>query len=165
MRLDLRAVVLATAFTLGLVPGTALAKGTFKGTFGDVKFKAKKYAVSCSYVGSLQFLNLAGLTSKRHGRYQAGVGASGYGPSPTAPGAVFPIVLTGAVATFFSGEGPNPPLWGGNSGLGDPVVITITGVKRGKVIGTLDATLREGASPTGAPIHGSAAFAAKCSSL
>lgn len=164
-RPHLRTLALATALSLALAPTPSLAKGTFKGTFGDVRFKAKKIAVACSYVRSLQFLNLAGSTSKRRGRYQAGVGASGYGADPTAPGAVFPIVLTGAVTTFFAGPSPNPPLWGGNSGLGDSVVVTVTGFRKGKIIGTLVATLREGAQPGGAPIQGNATFTAKCSVL
>jgi hypothetical protein len=31
-----------------------------------------------------------------------------------------PIVLTATGATFFAGEAPNPPLWGGNGGSATP---------------------------------------------
>jgi hypothetical protein len=43
--------------------------------------------------------------------------------------------------------------------------MTVTGFEKGKVIGTLEATPREGALPGGAPIQASATFAAGCSIL
>ncbi len=88
---------------------------------------------------------------------------AGYGADPSAPGAAFPIVLTRAVATFVNGPPPTPPIWTASADLGDDVVITLTGYRKGKIIGMLTGTLRPGVlMTTGDPIQVSATFAAKC---
>jgi hypothetical protein len=61
--------------------------------------------------------------------------------------------------------GAEPAALGRERRVGDSVVMTVTGFEKGKVIGTLEATPREGALPGGAPIQASATFAAGCSIL
>ena len=77
------AAVLAvvTALSCGAT-GTAHAAGTFKGTFGDVHFKAKKRVLGCNYNRSLALFIVSGTQVLKHGRFQRGASASGMGPDP-----------------------------------------------------------------------------------
>jgi len=155
----MRRVVVAAVLS-GLIASPALAGGVFKGTFGTEKFRSKKFAVGCSYSRSVTLFLITG--SQGGAKKQKGASFAGMGADPTAAGAVFPIVLTGTTASFFSGPTPNPPLW---TGLGADVVVTLTGYKKGKVSGTLSATLQPSVGATGGPIQANATFKAKCSVL
>jgi hypothetical protein len=155
-------VVIVAAALIGGAAGSAFAKGTFKGTFGDVRFKSKKFAVGCNYNRSLGFFIVTGSQSKKGGRLQSGAAASGFGTDPSVPGTGFPIVLADPVATFFDGLASSPTLWTGTPGLGNEVVLTLTGYKRGKVFGRLTAVLTLGTLAGGSPISVNASFNAKC---
>jgi hypothetical protein len=159
-------VIGLAAMLLGGAVEPALAKGVFKGTFGDVRFKSRKAAAGCSYTRSVGLFLVTGAQLKRRGRLQTGTSASGFGTDPSTPGATFPIVLTAPVtATFFTGDPVTPALWTGNPELGPDqnVELTLTGYKRGKVSGTLRATLVPTAGTTGLPIEVDATFTIKCS--
>ena len=142
----------------------AFAGGTFKGTYGGQKFKARKASVGCSYFRSSGTFSLIGGQGGR--KKQQGGGAAGSGADPTAPGATFPIVLTAPVATFFRGIGASPEnQWSGfGDQLGGDVVVTLTGYKKGKISGTVSGTLQPYVGTSG-PIQVNATFAAKCSIL
>ena len=53
------------------------------------------------------------------------------GPDPSAPGAVFPIVLTEPTMSFLDGPSLSPTVWTGSAALGNGVVLTLTSYKRG----------------------------------
>ena len=48
-----------------LAPGAALAKGTFKGTYGAEKFKSKKFVVLCAYTRSIGFFSIGGTQASK----------------------------------------------------------------------------------------------------
>jgi hypothetical protein len=153
------------AMYLGSAIGTADAAGVFKGTFGETRFKAKKRIVACSYIRTGGQFLVSGVQVVRRGRIQRGVSAAGLGPDPSAPGTVFPIVLTEPTASFFDGPPPSPPLWTGSAALGNGTVLTITAYQRGKVSGTLTTALTPSPPNTAAPIAVDAIFKAKCTIL
>ena len=74
---------------------------------------------------------MSGSSSKQRGRLQRGASASGMGPDPSAPGAVFPIVLTEPTMSFLDGPSLSPTVWTGSAALGNGVVLTLTSYKRG----------------------------------
>ena len=151
-------IVVVLAAVLAVVTASpAPAKGTFKGTFGVEKFRSKRFAAACSYSRAVSLFLIAGGQGGR--KRQKGASFAGTGSDPTAPGAVFPIVLSGTTGSFVSGSPPSPPLW---IGFGDAVVVTLTGFRRGKVSGTVTGTLDPSVGATGGPIQVNATFAAKC---
>ena len=148
------------AVSIAFVPTTGLARGNLKGTFGAERVKARGLRVACLYNRSLTFFTLAGAAGRA--KRQKAVTASGYGPDFSVPGATFPIVLTGPIATFGVGSGTDPstfPVW---TGRDEAVTLTITGYKKGKAIGTLTGSLTPGVLGTGTPIEITATFAVKC---
>jgi hypothetical protein len=155
-------VTAVAAALLGLAAGTTHAGGFFKGTFGDVNFKAKKRVVGCNCNRSLGLFLVSGAQVLKRGRIQRGASASGQGADPSAPGAVFPIVLTEPTASFFDGPPVTPTLWTGSAALGNGTQLKITGYQRGKVTGTLGSTPTPSPPATGAPIDVDATFKAKC---
>jgi hypothetical protein len=163
MRVRFVAILAVVTAILGGAP--AHAAGSFKGTFGDIRFKAKKRVVGCNYNRSLGLFLVSGSSAKQHGRLQRGASASGTSPDPSAPGTVFPIVLAEPTMSFFDGPSLSPTLWTGSAALGNDVVLTITGYKRGKISGTLTATSVPAALGSGAPIAVDATFSAKCTIL
>ena len=144
-----------------LAPGAALAKGTFKGTYGAEKFKSKKLVVLCAYTRSIGFFSIGGTQASK--KKQKFATASGTGPDPTASTAVFPIVLTDDGAGFGSGMGGEIstfPFWAGQD---DDVVVSFTGYKKGKLKGTVTGTLQPVQGNTGGvAIPVNASFSAKC---
>ena len=154
-----RAVALAMTIVTGLAPSAALGRGVFKCSYGDEKYKSKKAVVGCAYTRSLGFFTIAG--SQGNARKQKFATASGMGPDPTAPGTLFPIVLSEAQAGFGSGPGggtSNFPTWAGSLGS---VVVTLTGYKKGKITGTVVGSL-SGVLATTTTIEGNATFVGKC---
>jgi hypothetical protein len=105
---------------------------------------------------------VTGSQVKKRGRLQRGATTSATGPDPSAPGTVFPLVLTDPTASFVDGPSASPSLWTGSAALGNGLVLTLTGYRRGKVSGTLTGTLDPSPPTTGAPIAVDAAFSAKC---
>ncbi len=153
-----RVPALALAAAL-LGAAAADAAGTFKGTFGDVRFKAKKRVVACHYYRGLGQVVVTGVQVVQHGRQQRGATASGSASDFSARGAAFPIAVTSATATFVDGPAATPSLWAGTLDDGE---LTITGYRRGKVVGTLITTLPAITPTTGAPIAVNATFSVKC---
>ena len=156
----LRGLVIAIAIVT-LAPAAARAKGSFKGTYGDQKFKSKKRIVTCAYTRAVSAFSIGGTQGGK--KKQKFATADGVGPDPTAPTAVFPIVLTDDGAGFGSGMGGDTstfPFWAGRN---DDVVVTLTGYKKGKISGTVTGTLQPVIGNTGGvPITVSATFSAKC---
>jgi hypothetical protein len=151
-------VGIALVVSLTLVAGAAHAVGgSFKGTFGDVRFKARKRLVGCNYSRAVQLILVTGAQVVQHGRHQRGASASGNAPDPSAPGTTFPIAVTNATASFLDGA----DVWAGvldaQSGT-----MTLTGYARGKLSGTLTTTLLPSPPTTGPPITVDAKFKVKC---
>ncbi len=156
-----RMILAIGAAIVMLAPGAALAKGTFKGTYGAEKFKSKKFVVLCAYTRSIGFFSIGGTQASK--KKQKFATASGTGPDPTASTAVFPIVLTDDGAGFASGAGgaaTTLPFWASQD---DDVVVTLTGYKKGKIVGTVTGTLQPVQGDTGGvAIPVNATFSAKC---
>ena len=158
------------ALLLVLAPGTAVAAGGFKGRFGGTSFKAIKLGISCAYVGG--FFQVFGPSKpKIHLRSRSAdikfAQIGGAGADPTAPGAVFPIQLTNTEVLFVNargvGIGTDPKSIPGWVATGsDGFVVTITGFKKGKVVGTFSGTLQPGESNPNPAIQASGSFAATC---
>jgi hypothetical protein len=122
--------------------------------------KAKGLKVACAYNRSLGFFTMS--AGAGGAKKQKGTALAGFGADPTAPGAAFPIVLTDTTASFVYGAGVAPPLWGSTPGS---VVVTLTGFRKAKVIGTMTGTLEpvQGFGSGGeAPIQVNVNFAGKC---
>src|SRR5262245_20348156 len=146
------------AFVLaGAVASPALARGVFTGTFGSETFKSKRAAANCLYFRSGGQFSVQGAKGGR--RLQTGSLAGGFGADPTAPGAIFPIVLTTASASFTSGPPPTPPTWGG---FGGDVVVTLTGYRNRKVSGTITGTMQPVLGGATGTIQVNATFTVKC---
>ena len=148
---------LVIAFVACLVASPAHARGVFKGTFGSETFKSKRAAANCFYFRSGGQFSVQGAKGGR--RLQTGSLAGGFGADPTAPGAIFPIVLTTATASFTSGPPPTPPTWGG---FGGDVVVTLTGYRNRKVSGTITGTLQPVLGGATGTIPVNATFTIKC---
>jgi hypothetical protein len=158
-----RAITAIVLLLSGFLAAPAFAKGTFKGTYGSEKFRSRKGAAGCSYFRSpvAPIEGTFSMIGAKGGRKrQTGAAAAGQGPDPTAPGAVFPIVLTSPVASFFDGVGATVNLWGGIEG---DVVVTLTGYKKGKISGTVTGTLQAQPDNPKGPIQVNATFSGKCS--
>lgn len=164
--------VLAVVVLLG-APNAALAKGGFKGKFGSAAFKAWKRSTTCEYVGSSGFFQITGVTkpkvhlSSRTADIKWAQMGGVAGADLTAPGAVFPIVITDTEAGFVNasgvGIGTDPtsiPGWVTQSG--DTFTITLTGYAKGKIIGTFSGTLQPAIGNQSGAIDASGSFAAKC---
>ena len=152
-------VLLIALVLAGLLASPVLAKGTFKGTYGGKKFRSKKIAAGCSYTREIGGFSMVG--GKGNRKNQVGAGVAGTTPAdPTAPGAVFPMVLTNHSATFFNGPPPTPPQW---LAFGDAITVTLTGYKKGKLIGTVTGTLDPLPGNPAGPIQVNATFSGKCS--
>ena len=162
----------AVAVLLVLAPGAAVAAGGFKGRFGGAPFKAIKLGISCAYVRTPGFFQVFGPSKpKIHLRSRSAdikfAQIGGAGADPTAPGAVFPIQLTDTEALFVNargvGIGTDPKSIPGWVATGsDGFVVTITGFKKGKVVGTFSGTLQPGESNPNPAIQASGSFAATC---
>jgi hypothetical protein len=155
-------LIVVAAALLGGSAGTAGAAGTFKGTFGDVIFKSRKRAVACHYNRAFAAFLVTGAQVKQRGRLQRGASAGAVGPDPSAPGTVFPLVLSEATASFIDGSSLSPAVWTGSFALGNGIVVTITAYKRGKVSGTLVGTLDPSLGGATGLIQVNATFNAKC---
>jgi hypothetical protein len=156
MRMRRGPLIVAAVLAVSL-SGPAFASGIFKGTFGTEKFKSRKIAAGCVYSRANGSFSASGGMGNR--KKQKGAGAAGYGADPTAPGAVFPIVLTSAAGSFFSGPPTAPPTW---TGSGDGVTVTLTGYKKGKVSGTMTGTMQPTLYGATGTIQVNATFSAKC---
>jgi hypothetical protein len=150
--------MLAVLVLLCAAATPALAGGLLKGTFGTETLKAKKRFVACTYVRSQQQYILSGVQGGA--RKQKGTAFGGFGADPTA-GAAFPFVLAGGTASYYSGTTTNQSVWGAVDG----VVVTITGYAKGKLSGTLAATLQPMLGGAGVPIQGNVTFKAACNVL
>lgn len=151
--------VMGLAIVVVLAPSAALAKGTFKGTFGPDRFKSNKRVVLCSYGRAASTFSIGGAQVSR--KRQRTATAGGTGADPSAPGAAFPIVLTAAVATYSSGSAASATTWTGGIVTSD-LVVTLTGYRKGKVSGTIAGTFTPSDPGAGAPFQATASFAAKC---
>ena len=166
-------LVAVAAVMVASGPNAALAKGGFRGTFGNTAFRAWTRTTTCEYLTSTGFFQITGvskpkihLSSRTADLKWAQIGGAA-GADPTAPGAVFPIVLTSSEAGFVNasgvGIGTDPksvPGW--TTEGGDTFTITFTGYKKGKIVGTFAGTLQPGIDNANGPIDASGSFAAKC---
>ena len=165
-------LVAAVALTIGGA-GAAGAAGSLKGTFGGVKFKGFKKIVTCEYVQSTGFFQITGTSrpkvhiSSRTADIRWTQMGGVAGADPTAPGAAFPIVITETEGAFVNAEGvglgtdpSSIPGWVTQSG--DTFTITLTGYKKGKIVGTFSGSMSPGKNTSGAPIDTNGKFAAKC---
>jgi hypothetical protein len=89
------------------------------------------------------------------------------GADPTAPGAAFPIELGSTEAGFVYGKGVGicadaSSLPGWVAGGDDGFRITLTGYKKGKVVGTFAGTLPPAIGNANGPIQASGSFASAC---
>jgi hypothetical protein len=147
------AIVLA-----GLVATPVFAKPAFQGTFGTETVKMKKRFANCAYLRAVGLLSIGAAKGNR--KKQTGATVAGRTVDPTAPGAVFPMVVTDPTGTFTSGRPPTPPTW---ATYGGGIVITLTGYTKGKLSGTATGTMAA-ISITGATgdIAVDASFTVKC---
>lgn len=154
------------------MPAAAHAKGGFKGKFGGAPFKAFKVSIVCQYERLAGFFQISGVSKPKihlssrtadvKWAQMAGVGAD-----PTAPGAAFPIELGSTEAGFVYAKGVGigtdaSSLPGWVAGGDDGFRITLTGYKKGKVVGTFAGTLPPGIGNANGPIQASGSFASAC---
>src|SRR5690349_9918394 len=97
MQMRRTTMLLATVLAC-LVTSSASAKPALQGTFGTAKFKGKKQFTRCLYSRANSLLSIDAIKITR--KKQVGAILGGQGADPTAPGAVFPIVVTNTTGSF-----------------------------------------------------------------